>query len=214
MIKTQISYTLFFEDYIERNCQQLIDCLLTTMPFLRERKFLRLKDATIRSLSMVIPRPLIKGDFFEIKASKRSVEIILKRMQCFDRDFDMKMIYDLNMFPGKMGLCVARMKYNVVFLKEDDYLIRRLLRNSKNLDSNDWEINFKNRIKIDWTSCIVTESYTPWEKTKDGLLNPYHSVKIEKSFSMALNRGYTPYDLLQFLKAMQHDEENLVWENL
>lgn len=160
-------------------------------------------------LPTLLPKPIIKNDLFEIRASKKRIELRIKEREI--RHYTYKFIGRFNDVPELMGMRVDRMNYTAIFGKSySNYcnFIKRF-----NIDpfdeKSDWEFVFKKTLPLHYKSCKVSESITRWDSDEFYVSG---GLKLKKIFYLSLNIEETRRNRLEYLEEIFSKEHEFFLE--
>jgi len=157
-------------------------------------------------LPTILPKLILKNNLFEIRASKKSIELKIKERAI--KHYTYEFIGRFNDVPELMGMQVVRMNYMVIFGKSYSDFIDRF--NIHSFDKKrDWEFVFKSSLPLHYNSCKISESITRWD-SDEFYINS--GVKLKKAFCLPLNRDETRKDRLEYLELFFSNESKFFLE--
>ena len=157
-------------------------------------------------LPTILPKLILRNNLFEIRASKKSIELRIKE-RAFKR-YTYEFIGRFNDVPELMGMQVARMNYMAIFGKSYSDFINRF--NIDQFDKKgDWEFVLKKSLPLRYNSCKVSESITRWD-SNGFCVNS--GVKLKKTFWLPLNIEETRRDRLEYLELFFSNESKFFLE--
>ncbi len=157
-------------------------------------------------LPTILPKLILKNNLFEVRASKKSIELRIKERVI--KHYTYEFIGRFNDVPELMGMQVVRMNYTAIFGKSYSDFINRF-----NIDlfdkKSDWEFVFKKSLPLRYNDCKVSESITRWD-SDEFYVNS--GVKLKKTFCLPLNIEETRRNRLEYLEMFFSNERKFFLE--
>ena len=215
MEKMEVTYTINFRGFFEGFCDVLIKGIFNSIPSLSKENLQCLKNAESKGLSRILPRPLIKGPFFEIRASKKKLEIIFSRNQVLllEEFKQMILVKQLCTLPEIIQMRVLGIEYDVVFYCSD-YLLTHFLDSLTRNKPDDWSLCFNTRERSFRGDIKLKESYVPWRNKRLIENEILDALKIEKQYFADFTDDCSVDKYMHLFELFCRKEKELILERI
>lgn len=206
MKKIETRLTFNFGSVYDDDAYSLTKNLMKYFPEYASFGPITLNPERYDKLPTILPKPILKNNLFEIRASKKSIELRIKERAI--KHYTYEFIGRFNDVPELMGMQVVRMNYMVINGKSYSDFVDRFYIHS--LDrKRDWEFVFKSSLPLRYNNCKISESITRWD-SDEFYVNS--GVKLKKTFCLSLNIGETRRDRLEYLELFFSNESKFFLE--
>lgn len=206
MKKIETRLTFNFGSVYDDDAYSLTKHLMKYFPEYASFEPITLNPERYDKLPTILPKPILKNNLFEIRASKKSIELRIEERA--NKRYIYEFIGRFNDVPELMGMQVFRMNYTAIFRKLYSDFINRF-----NIDlfdkKSDWEFVYKNSLPLRYNKCKVNESITRWG-SDEFYINS--GVKLKKTFYLSLNIEETRRNRLEYLEEFFSNERKFFLE--